>query len=129
MIHFDENTELPFNCSKCDHLITVKHHQMYRDVVNATRMHLDKMKMSNIACKFNHDSISKSSPPFIPSISFDSILDLDICSVLIHKQTGILHQMNIYRLKTLDLAFESAIDVGKWDEALRYGNDLIPGFR
>lgn len=49
--------------------------------------------------------------------------------MLLHKQTNVLHQMNIYRLKTLDLAFESAIDVGKWDEALRYGNDLIPGFR
>lgn len=50
MIHFKENTKLPFNCSKCDHLITEKHYQMFRDVTNATGMHLDKMKMSNIAC-------------------------------------------------------------------------------
>lgn len=99
---------------------------MYLDVVNATRMHLDKMKMSNIACKFINNRILNFSNKF-EFISFD--LDLDICSVLIHKQTDVLHRMNIYRLKTLDLAFESAIDVGKWDEALRYGNDLIPGFR
>lgn len=37
--------------------------------------------------------------------------------------------MNVFYLKTLDLAFESAIDVEKWDEALEYGNELIPGFR
>lgn len=37
--------------------------------------------------------------------------------------------MNIFFLKTLDLAFESAIDVEKWDEALEYGTELLPGFR
>lgn len=37
--------------------------------------------------------------------------------------------MNVFYLKTLDLAFESAIDVEKWDEALEYGCQLIPGFR
>lgn len=52
MIYFEENIKLPMNCSKCEQLITEKHHQMYRDVTHATRMHLDKMKMSNIACKF-----------------------------------------------------------------------------
>lgn len=57
------------------------------------------------------------------------LLDLDVCSILIRKQIGVLHKLNVFRLKTLDLAFESAIDVGKWDEALEYGVDLIPGFR
>lgn len=37
--------------------------------------------------------------------------------------------MNVWFLKTLDLAFESAIDVEKWDEALEYGIELLPGFR
>lgn len=46
-----------------------------------------------------------------------------------NKQRGVLHQMNILFLKTLDLAFESAIDVEKWDEALEYGLELVPGFR
>lgn len=125
IIHFDANTKLPFTCSNCDHFITEKHYQLYRDVDNATRMHLDNMKLSNIACEFGSGKclVSFSRNYFL----FDPVLD--VCSVLIHKQTGILHQMNIYRLKTLDLAFESAIDVGKWDEALRYGNDLLPGFR
>ena len=55
--------------------------------------------------------------------------DLDICSILVNKQRGVLHPMNIWFLKTLDLAFESAIDVEKWDEALEYGIELLPGFR
>lgn len=56
-------------------------------------------------------------------------LDLDICSILVGKQRGVLHRMNVLYLKTLDLAFESAIDVEKWDEALEYGIELLPGFR
>lgn len=46
-----------------------------------------------------------------------------------NKQRDVLHRMNVLFLKTLDLAFESAIDVEKWDEALEYGCELIPGFR
>lgn len=54
MIQFDENgAKLPFNCSKCDQPITEKHLQTFRDVSIATRMHLDKMKMSNVACNSN----------------------------------------------------------------------------
>lgn len=48
---------------------------------------------------------------------------------MVKRQKGYLHPFNVWYLKTLDLAFESSIDVGKWDEALEYGNELIPGFR
>lgn len=54
---------------------------------------------------------------------------MDICAILVNKQRGVLHDMNVWRLKTLDFAFESAIDVKKWDEALEYGIELLPGFR
>lgn len=87
-------------------------------------MHLDKMKMSSVACKSN--VISKYYR-LLGKWNYIST-DLDICSILVGKQRGILHQMNVLRLKTLDLAFESAIDVEKWDEALEYGTELIPGF-
>lgn len=49
--------------------------------------------------------------------------------MLVRKQRGILHRFNVSYLKTLDLAFESAIDVSKWDEALEFGQELLPGFR
>ena len=60
---------------------------------------------------------------------FSFILDLDVCKILLRRQSGVLHRFNVCHLKVLDLAFESAIDVGKWDEAVDYGNQLIPGFR
>lgn len=55
--------------------------------------------------------------------------DLDVCVVMLAKQRGCLHSLNVWHVKTLDLAFESAINVGKFDEALEFGNELVPGFR
>lgn len=52
-----------------------------------------------------------------------------MCAFLVKKQKGILHPMNIWYLKTLDFAFESAIANAHWDEACEYGIELLPGFR
>lgn len=52
-----------------------------------------------------------------------------MCKVCVGKQTGVLHPLNVWHVKTLDAAFEAAIDVGKWTEALDYGQRLLPGFR
>ncbi|XP_055307326.1 histone-lysine N-methyltransferase SMYD3 isoform X2 [Sitodiplosis mosellana] len=103
-IDFESLKKYPTNCKKCDERITAKHYQQFKDVMHATRMHLDSMKMSSVAY-------------------------LDICSILVKRQRGVLHRMNIWFLKTLDLAFESAIDFEKWNEALEYGIELLPGFR
>lgn len=54
--------------------------------------------------------------------------DLDVCRVMLEKQRGCLHALNVWHVKTLDLAFESDINVGKFDEALEFGNELVPGF-
>lgn len=54
--------------------------------------------------------------------------DLDVCKLLLKQQCNVLHPFNVWHLKTLDHAFESAINVGKWDEAIEYGNELLPGF-
>jgi len=40
-----------------------------------------------------------------------------------------LHKLNLWHVKTLDAAFESAINLGKWEEALDFGRKLIPGFK
>lgn len=57
------------------------------------------------------------------------MLDLDVCKVLLGKQEEFMHSLNLWYIKTLDAAFEAAIDVGKWSEALNYGKKLLPGFR
>lgn len=51
---------------------------------------------------------------------------LQLC---LKKQENILHPFNIWYVKTLDAAFESAINMEKWEEALEFGIRLLPGFR
>lgn len=141
-IDFESIEAYPTNCKRCSERITETHHQHFKEILNMTQMHLDKMKLSSVACKFWYQIFHlpledhvNSTEQFTPKqIHFEKFLitlvtDLDICSILVSKQRGILHKLNVFYLKTLDLAFESAIDVEKWDEALVYGNELIPGFR
>lgn len=45
------------------------------------------------------------------------------------KQQGVLHPLNLWHVKTLDAAFESSIALAKWNDAMKYGNQLISGFR
>lgn len=40
-------------CPRCEEAVSEKCRQTFRDVMSATRMHLDKMKMCNVACKFD----------------------------------------------------------------------------
>jgi [histone H3]-lysine4/36 N-trimethyltransferase SMYD len=54
---------------------------------------------------------------------------IDICRNLVKKQRGVLHKRNIWHLKTLDLAFEAAIDFEAWEEAVEYGKGFIEGLR
>lgn len=60
---------------------------------------------------------------------FVQFADIDVCTVLLKKHSGLLHPLNAHHIKVLDLAFESAIDVEKWKEALQFGLRLVPGMR
>lgn len=50
MIFFAENTKLPSECEKCKQTITAKHRDTYTEVMDLTKLHLDQMKMSRVAC-------------------------------------------------------------------------------
>lgn len=54
---------------------------------------------------------------------------LDICELCLFKQQNVLHHYNVWHLKTLDQAFETAINMEKWEDAEKYGNQLKDGFR
>lgn len=56
-------------------------------------------------------------------------LDLDICQLCLSKQEKVFHPFNVWYLKTLDLAFESAIEMEKWEDAIDYGSRLKDGFK
>ena len=67
---------------------------------------------------------------FLQIISIDIVLfqiDIDLCILLDKRQQGVLHAHNVYRLKTLDMAFDVAIDFQRWEEAIQFGKALMPG--
>lgn len=45
------------------------------------------------------------------------------------RQTKVLHDKNIWRIKALDLAFDGAIDFESWDEAIVWGEKFIQGLK
>lgn len=56
------------------------------------------------------------------------MLDLDVCLVCLNKHKGYLYKYNVKHVKILDLAFDSSIEFGKFDEATKYGLQLIKSF-
>jgi hypothetical protein len=55
--------------------------------------------------------------------------DLDVCRIVLKKQSDLFHPLNLLRAKTLDAAFESAIELGQWEDAVVYGKILLPAFQ
>lgn len=49
--------------------------------------------------------------------------------MILEKHAGVLHPLNVFHVKVLDLAFEAAIQVQKWHDARRYAVQLLPGLR
>lgn len=55
------------------------------------------------------------------------LIDIDVCLNLDKKQQKVLHPLNIWRIKTLDMAFEAAIDFQRWEEGVAFGKNFIKG--
>lgn len=58
-IEFDSINGLPTKCNRCNEKITEKHYQQFKEITQATRLHLDSLKMSNVACKQHASIIQK----------------------------------------------------------------------
>ena len=52
-----------------------------------------------------------------------------MCILLERRQRGVLHEKNLYRLKLLDLAFETALNLGRYEDAVDFGKKLLPGLK
>lgn len=89
-------------CKDCDTPVTDEQRQNYEDILDMTRAMLEEMGETRY---------------------------IDVCRNLVKKQRGVLHKRNIWHLKTVDLAFEAAIDFEAWEEAVEYGKDFIDGLR
>ncbi|XP_063709735.1 histone-lysine N-methyltransferase SMYD3-like [Culicoides brevitarsis] len=90
-------------CEKCgEEIVVPAYKEKYEEVTEFTKEKL--LEMKNVAY-------------------------LDVLQLLLKRQENVLHDFNIWHIKTLDAAFESAINMEKWEEALEYGTRLLPGFR
>ncbi|XP_062140263.1 histone-lysine N-methyltransferase SMYD3 [Drosophila sulfurigaster albostrigata] len=94
------NPELS-ECGSCGASVTQQLRLDYEEITKLTQSSLDSMK---------------------------EVAYLDMCKLCLAKQAGVLHPLNVWHVKTLDAAFEAAIDVGKWSDALTFGQQLLPGF-
>lgn len=89
-------------CKECNTEVTDAMRNKFEDVIEMTRAMLQEMGETRY---------------------------IDVCRNLVKNQRGVLHQKNIWHLKTVDLAFEAAIDFEAWEEAVVYGKDFIDGLR
>ncbi|XP_058816453.1 histone-lysine N-methyltransferase SMYD3 [Topomyia yanbarensis] len=88
-------------CPRCNTAIKSSQRDKFREIITLTKSRLAEMK---------------------------EIAYLDVCQLCLKKQENILHYYNVWYLKTLDHAFESAINMEKWEEAIAYGLRLVNGF-
>lgn len=89
-------------CPKCGEAISNDFINKYETAMSFTKQKLDEMK----------------------AVSY-----LDVLELCLRMQDGVLHSLNVWHVKTLDSAFESAITMQKWSDALDYGINLLPGYR
>jgi hypothetical protein len=52
-----------------------------------------------------------------------------VCRNLDKRQRKVLHEKNIWRLKSLDLALDAAIDFESWSEAVEFGKSFVEGLK
>ncbi|XP_043237510.1 histone-lysine N-methyltransferase SMYD3-like isoform X1 [Amphibalanus amphitrite] len=60
----------------------------------------------------------------------DNTVYYDFCLRLLQRQeAAMLHPLNVYRVKTLDLTLEAAISTDMWERCLELGSKLEDGYR
>lgn len=89
-------------CPRCNTDIKISARETFREITDFTVIKLAEMK---------------------------DVAYMDVCQLCLKKQENILHYYNIWYLKTLDQAFESAIAMAKWEDAIGYGLRLKDGFK
>lgn len=89
-------------CKECESEVSDENRQNYEDVMDMTKQALEEMQNTRY---------------------------IDVCRNLDKKQQKVLHDKNIWRLKTLDLAFDAAIDFESWAEAVEFGKKFVEGLK
>uniref|UniRef100_A0A1B6DNR1 MYND-type domain-containing protein n=1 Tax=Clastoptera arizonana TaxID=38151 RepID=A0A1B6DNR1_9HEMI len=104
LVSREEISENSFSlsCPLCTENITTDRCTTFFEVFDFVQMHLENMK---------------------------DVAYLDVCKVCLKKQENLFYDLNLSRVKVLDLAFDSCIQLQRWEDANSYGPQLIPGYR
>ncbi|XP_012251505.2 histone-lysine N-methyltransferase SMYD3 isoform X2 [Athalia rosae] len=90
------------HCVKCGENFSEEFEQTFKEVTAFTVHHLQSMK---------------------------TMAYLDVSKICLKRQDGVLHSLNLQHVRTLDAAFEAAVNLGaSWEDAEQYGLNLIPGY-
>ncbi|XP_015512284.1 histone-lysine N-methyltransferase SMYD3 isoform X1 [Neodiprion lecontei] len=90
------------SCSECGEKLPETLSDLFEEVTEFTLHHLQSMK---------------------------TVAYLDVSKICLKKQEGVLHSLNLQHVRTLDAAFEAAVNLGTcWEDAEHYGTKLIPGY-
>ncbi|XP_075227932.1 SET and MYND domain containing, class 3 isoform X2 [Lycorma delicatula] len=89
-------------CSNCKLYVKDECYREFKEVSEFTKMHLQSMK---------------------------DVAYIDVCKMCLNKQEDLFHPLNLLHVKTLDLAFESSIELNQWENARKYGTLVIPGYK
>ncbi|XP_011704687.1 PREDICTED: histone-lysine N-methyltransferase SMYD3 isoform X2 [Wasmannia auropunctata] len=88
-------------CEKCGEKMSVEFKETFREVVDFTIHHLEKMK---------------------------TMAYLDVSKICLKKQKGVMYKFNIQHVRTLEMAHIAAMNLKCWEDAEFYGKELMPGY-
>ncbi|XP_014214307.1 histone-lysine N-methyltransferase SMYD3 [Copidosoma floridanum] len=89
------------SCLNCGQKISTSFKEKFKEISEFTASHLENMK--NVAY-------------------------LDISKICLSKQKGVFHPLNIQYIRTMESAFDAAVNLGYWEDAQSFGIDLLPGY-
>ncbi|XP_066595162.1 histone-lysine N-methyltransferase SMYD3 isoform X2 [Prorops nasuta] len=88
-------------CTKCGAEYPVGFKENFNEVTEFTKHHLQDMKI---------------------------MAYLDVSKICLKRQKGVLHSLNVKHVRTLESAFDAAINLSSWEEAEEYSKLLLPGY-
>ncbi|XP_058803474.1 histone-lysine N-methyltransferase SMYD3 isoform X2 [Phymastichus coffea] len=89
------------SCSKCTKKIDDHLKEKFKEVTDFTAQYLETMK---------------------------SVAYLDISKKCLKKQINVLHSLNVQHVRTIEAAFDAAVNLTYWEDAENFGIDLLPGY-
>ncbi|KAL7303539.1 hypothetical protein TKK_0003702 [Trichogramma kaykai] len=98
-----------------------------KSACDATKEHCEKcQKLFPLNFKKEFNEISEFTVSTLESMRNTAYLDLS--KKCLEKQENVMHPLNIQHIRTVESAFDASVNLGYWDDAENYGNELIPGY-